>query len=279
MAEWQEQPKIVLHWLNKSRAQRIVWLLQESKGLNWDIKTYNRGSDQLAPAELKKIHPLGKSPVITVETSKTPQPIVLAETGLITEYVCDYFAPHLVPKRYQEGKEGQIGGETEEWIRNRFFMHYAEGSLMGLLLICLIIDREPLPTLASHNSESILTDTMTEIGDNPQTPFFIKPITRAIASRVYAAFLTQSLKTHFTFLESQLATSPNNGRFLCGSELTAADIIMSFPLLSAVRVAKKITKVDYPKLVAYCDLLESQQSYKAAVKRTEEVSGEPYKIL
>lgn len=97
-------------------------------------------SNHLAPPELKEIHPLGKSPVISVEGPGSSKPIVLAESGTIVEYLCDYFAQHLVPKRYQEGKEGQVGGETEQWVRYRFFMHYAEGSLMGMLLLALIMD-------------------------------------------------------------------------------------------------------------------------------------------
>ena len=96
----------------------------------------------LAPKSLKEIHPLGKSPVISIAAPTLSQPMVLAESGAMTEYLCDYFAPHLVPKRYQDGKEGQIGGETEQWLRYRYYMHYAEGSLMTMLVIALIVDRE-----------------------------------------------------------------------------------------------------------------------------------------
>ena len=106
----------------------------------------------LAPQSLKEIHPLGKSPVIGVECSTLSKPLVLAESGAVTEYLCDYFAPHLVPKRYQEGKEGQVGGETEQWIRYRFYMHYAEGSLMSMLIIALIMDRKMRATLHSRTT-------------------------------------------------------------------------------------------------------------------------------
>lgn len=143
MADMQnDKPKVTLHWLERSRSQRIIWLLQECKGLDWDVKVYKRQSNQLAPPTLKEVHPLGKSPVITVEASTLSKPIVIAESAAIIEYLCDHFAPHLVPKRYQEGKEGQVGGETESWLRYRFFMHYAEGSLMTLLLLALFMDSE-----------------------------------------------------------------------------------------------------------------------------------------
>ncbi|KAI6874690.1 hypothetical protein KC334_g18422, partial [Hortaea werneckii] len=119
-----QKPKVVLHWLEKSRSQRILWLLQECKGLDWEVKTYKRQPNMLAPPALKEVHPLGKSPVITVESPALSKPMVVAESAAICEYLCDHFAPHLVPKRYKEGKEGQVGGETEEWLRYRFYMHY-----------------------------------------------------------------------------------------------------------------------------------------------------------
>lgn len=130
------------HRLNKSRSQRIVWLLQECHDLDWSVKVYKRQSNMLAPPTLKEIHPLGKSPVISVEAAALPKPLVLAESGAIVEYLCDYFAPHLVPARYREGKQGQVGGETEAWLRYRFYMHYAEGSLMTLLMLALFVDRK-----------------------------------------------------------------------------------------------------------------------------------------
>lgn len=100
----------------------------------------------LAPKELKEVHPLGKSPVIGVQNANTDKPLILAESGFIAEYLCDHFnGEHLVPKRYKEGKEGQVGGETDEWLRFRYFMHYAEGSLMPLLVIQLIMNSEFFP--------------------------------------------------------------------------------------------------------------------------------------
>lgn len=93
----------------------------------------------LAPPEFKEIHPLGKAPIISIESPNTSKPIVLAESGLIAEYLVEHFAPRLAPKQYAEGKEGQIGGETETWLRYRYYMHYAEGSLMPYLIISLLL--------------------------------------------------------------------------------------------------------------------------------------------
>jgi len=90
--------------------------------MDYDINIYKRQSNKLAPPALKEVHPLGKSPLITVASTTNAKPLVLAESAAIIEYLCDYFAKHLVPKRYQEGKEGQVGGETEQWLRYRFYM-------------------------------------------------------------------------------------------------------------------------------------------------------------
>ena len=92
----------------------------------------------LAPKELKEVHPLGKAPVISVQ-AEGGKPLVIAESAFIIEYLTDHFGSWLIPKRYEEGEEGQAGGETEEWLRYRFLMHYVEGSLMTYLIVALIV--------------------------------------------------------------------------------------------------------------------------------------------
>ena len=87
-------------------------------------------------------------------------------------------------------------------------------------------------------------------------------------------FLNENFKTHFGFLESQLASSPDGGRYLCGKDLTAADILMSFPLIAG---QKKVDETAYPKLVAYRKMLEQNEVYKRSVKKVEELSGESFK--
>lgn len=102
-------------------------------------------------------------------------------------------------------------------------------------------------------------------------PFFIKPITRGIANRVDNMFLTQTLNTHFSFLESQLASSPGGGKYLCGTELTGADILMSFPLIVA-----KNTKIDAkacPKLIEYIDMLEQNEVHLRSEKIAKDAGG------
>lgn len=132
--------------LEQSRSHRILWLLEELQ-LEYELKIFKRRADKLAPAELKEVHPLGKSPVITIQAPGAAKPLVLAESGAIAEYLCDHFSsarPTLVPQRYTPGNEGKVGGETEEWMRYRYFMHYVEGSLMPYLVMTLVNDCKSL---------------------------------------------------------------------------------------------------------------------------------------
>lgn len=135
--------------LDRSRSQRILWLLHECKSkISYDIKLYKRAPNMTAPEELKKYHPLGKSPQVSIEAQNLQRPLVLAESGTIVEYLVDHFATHLKPNQWKEGNDGQLGGETEEWMRYRYYMHFAEGSLMSLLLTGLLMDRKSLPFMA-----------------------------------------------------------------------------------------------------------------------------------
>lgn len=126
--------------LEASRSHRILWLFEEL-GVPYELKTYKRTKEGLAAPELKEIHPLGKSPIVTIAMPGSTAPIVLVESAAIVEYFCDHYGKgsSLVPTRYQAGKDGQIGGETESWLRYRMLMHYAEGSLMPFLLLALIV--------------------------------------------------------------------------------------------------------------------------------------------
>ena len=104
----------------------------------------------LAPAEFKEIHPLGKFPIVTVELEANPKPMVLAESGVIFEYLIDHFGAWLAPKRYRDSQEGQLGGGTEEWMRYNYYMHYAEGSLMPVLVMFLVFNGKCKPHMVSR---------------------------------------------------------------------------------------------------------------------------------
>jgi glutathione S-transferase len=115
---------IRVHHLNNSRSQRVLWLLEEI-GTPYEIVRYQRNkTTMLAPEELRRVHPLGKSPVIEDDGIK------IAETGLIVEYLVERYGPDLAPPP-----------DTELYRRYRYWLHYAEGSAMPPLLLKLIIDR------------------------------------------------------------------------------------------------------------------------------------------
>lgn len=114
---------IIVHHLENSRSQRILWLLEEL-GLSYVVKRYERNkATMLAPPALRKIHPLGKSPLIEDDGR------IIAETGAIVE--------HLVETA------GDLGppGKRDAAQRYRHFLHYAEGSLMPPLFAMLVVKR------------------------------------------------------------------------------------------------------------------------------------------
>ena len=156
---------IIVHHLNNSRSQRILWMLEEL-GLDYEIKPYMREPSMMAPASLRAVHPLGKSPVIS-DSDKT-----LAESGAILEYLS---------LTYGGGRFTPAAG-TPEWLRYTYFMHYAEGSLMPLLFMKLVFGR--LPT---------------------RVPIFMRPVARAIASGADKTLLGPQISNHFAFLEGELA--------------------------------------------------------------------------
>jgi glutathione S-transferase len=160
---------ITVHHLNNSRSQRVLWLLEEL-GIPYELKKYQRDAKtMLAPPELTKVHPLGKSPVVT------DNGITVAESGAIIEYLLDtYGAGRLVPK-----------AGTEEARRFRYWLHFAEGSAMPPLLLKLIFDR-------------LETGPM---------PFFAKPIARGIARKVKGLMIEPNLKRQLDFMESELGRS------------------------------------------------------------------------
>jgi glutathione S-transferase len=157
---------ITVHHLNNSRSQRVLWLLEEL-GLNYEIVRYERDpKTMLAPDALKRIHPLGKSPVITDDGQ------TIAETGAIIEYIVErYGAGRLAPPR-----------GTREHLRYIYWLHYAEGSAMPPLLLKLVFQR---------------------IAKSP-APFFIRPIVRQIAKRVQDAFVDPQLALHMGYWEQEL---------------------------------------------------------------------------
>ncbi|KAI0598599.1 glutathione S-transferase [Biscogniauxia sp. FL1348] len=252
----EEQAKVKLYWLEKSRAQNILWLLEELK-LDYELETFHR-VNMLAPPELKNIHPLGKSPVISVTPPGSTEPMVLAESGFITQYLSEHFGQGttLIPKRWKDGQEGKVGGETEQWLRWQYYLHYVEGSLMSMLVMAMI-----LGTLKS-----------------PNIPFFIRPLTSMVANQILGKLVLPNAKSHLGFLEKQLETS--GGDYICGADLTSADILLSFGLIAAKDKFETFGTWEeggptalYPKVFAYIDRLESHPGYKRSTEKIKEIDA------
>jgi glutathione S-transferase len=219
---------IVVHHLNNSRSQRVLWLLEEL-GLKYEIKRYERDpKTMLAPASLRAVHPLGKSPVIT------DGDLTLAESGAIVEYLVEH---------YGEGRLSPISG-TPAYLRYRYWLHYAEGSLMSPLLLKLVFDK---------------------IEKSPM-PFFAKPIAKAISGKTKAAFITPQIATHLDYLEAEL----KQNTWFVSDIFSAADIQLSFPIEAAA--SRGGLDASRPHLMDYLTRIHARPAYKRALEQGGEYS-------
>ena len=218
---------ITVHHLNDSRSQRVLWLLEEL-GLPYEIKHYQRDAvTSLAPPELRAVHPLGKSPVVSDGEN------TVAETGAIVEYLIE---------RHGGGRLRPALG-TQEHLRWRYWLHFAEGSAMPPLLMKLVFER-------------IRTSPM---------PFFVRPIARAIARKVEDGFIDPNLQRQFAFMEAELEGRP----WFAGDAFSAADIQMSFPVEAAA--ARAGLGEGTPRLQEWLGRIHARHAYRRALER-----GGPY---
>lgn len=211
---------ITVHHLNNSRSQRVLWLLEEL-GCEYQVLKYQRDPHTLlAPPDLRRIHPLGKSPVVA-DGGQT-----LAESGAIIEYLIE---------RYGNGRLRPPAGSAER-LRYTYWLHYAEGSAMPLLLLKLVFLRLPRPV-----------------------PALIRPIVRAVARRAQESLIDPQLKTHIDFWEDELAKST----WFAGEELTGADVQMSFPLeAAAARAGISLG----PRVSAFLERIHARPAYRRALE-------------
>ena len=220
---------ITVHHLETSRSQRVLWLLEEL-GLPYEIVRYKRDpKTRLAPPELKAIHPLGKSPVIT------DGGITVAESGAILEYLAETYGE----------KAGGIGttllprAGTPEHRQCRFWMHYAEGSLMNWLVMKLVF-------------KTIPTQPM---------PFFVRPVARGISNGVQGKLIDPNLTTALEFMDKHLASHA----WFAGDQITLADFQMSFAVEAVLSRAENAAA--YAHLKAYRDKMVARPAYQRAVEK------------
>jgi glutathione S-transferase len=161
---------ITLHHLENSRSQRVLWLLEELS-LSYEVKRYARDAKtMLAPPELLRVHPLGKSPVITDDD------ITVAESGAIMEYLLD---------AHGNGALRPAAGSAER-RQFTYWLHFAEGSAMPFLLLKLVFDK-------------VRTAPM---------PFFLKPVAKGIADQVTKVFIAPNLQRQLDYIETELKRRP-----------------------------------------------------------------------
>ncbi len=217
---------LTVHHLETSRSQRILWLLEEL-GVPYELRVYRRDPvTRLAPAELKAVHPLGKSPVVTDGAE------VIAESGAIIEYLVEKYG-HL---GHGELAHLQPAPGTPEHRQCRYWMHYAEGSLMNWLVMKLVF---------------------TTIPKRPM-PFFARPIARAICEKAQAQLVDPNLQAAAAFIEDHLARH----RWFAGNEITMADFQMSFAIEALL--SRATGGGAHPHLSEYRDRIRARPAYQRA---------------
>lgn len=156
---------ITLHYLNDSRAIRVLWMLEEL-GVEYELKKYQRTKEMGAPKELKEANDTGKSPFLIDGEVK------LAESGSIIEYL-----------QQKVDTDNQFSYErgSSEWIDQVFWTHFAEASLMPPLVVALIFN---------------MIDS--------KAPFPVTMLTKKIGDQVRSRFVTPSLKANAKLLEEAL---------------------------------------------------------------------------
>ena len=199
---------ITIYHLSTSRSERIVWLMEEL-GLDYELETFAREANGAAPEAMRNIHPLGRAPVIRDGS------LVLAESGAIVDYIVH---------RHGAGRLA-LPPTDPAYARYLYWLQFAEGSLMTLLLIALVLSRIP----AANDS----------------------PAGARVAAR---------MKQMLSFVEGELGSGP----FFTGEEFTTADIMMTFPF-TTMRRFLDYDLAPLPNIVAYLKRVEARPAYRKAM--------------
>lgn len=210
---------IKVHHLELSRSFRIIWLLEEL-GVEYEVITYRRDPKTYgAPAALTRIHPLGKSPLLTDDD------VTIAESGAIIEYLLD--------KYDSEGKFRPTSGQA--LLDYRYWLHFAEGSLMPLLVMRLVLGK---------------------VKERPM-PFFVKPIARKIIDGLDSAFITPRVQPQLTLIDAWL----KDHEWFAGDKITGADFQMELALRFA---ANRADVSGLAHIAAYLQKTAAREAHKIA---------------
>ena len=207
---------ITIYHLSTSRSERIIWLMEEL-GLRYKLERFQREPGGAAPPAMKALHALGRAPVIRDGDT------VLAESGAIVDYILH---------RHAGGRLALQPGALE-YARYLYWLHFAEGSLMSLLLIALVLSRVP----------------------------------EARASPVPAR-IRERMKLMLSFVDAELGDGP----WFAGAQFTAADIMMVFPF-TTMRLFLEYDLAPYARLLAYLKRVEARPAYRRAMALAEAKSA------
>lgn len=217
---------LVLHHLENSRSQRIAWAL-EALGVEYTIETYQRTPDKEAPATLKRVHPLGHAPILQ------DGDLTLAESGAILEYLADVYDDKQVLK--------PGAGDRDALLNYRYWLHFAEGSLMPLLIVMMLFKSIPKQPM----------------------PFFVKPVAKGIGSKVTEKFVMPRLRQMLSYMEDHL----NQQQWFAGAYISGADIQMSFPVLA---LSETMDLSEYPSVCRWLTHIRKEPAYQRAAAKVGE---------
>lgn len=209
---------LTLHHLEKSRSFRILWALEEL-ALDYELKYYRRQADYSGAPELKYVHPLGKAPVLQHDDA------VIAESAVILEYLQETFDTASLFKPADEKFRQQY----------RYWMHYAEASLMPLLVMTLVMEKMP-----SH------------------VPLLVRPFAKKIGDGVRDGFVGKRLPAHLQFLEQHFSQY----EFTAGN-FSFADIQMSFPVLAV----QERLRGQWKHIDAYAARIQARPAFQRALAK------------
>ncbi|MBJ8484228.1 MULTISPECIES: glutathione S-transferase family protein [Acinetobacter] len=210
---------ITLHYLQCSRSFRILWALEEL-GIDYQVEYYQRLPSYGAPESLKNIHPLGKAPILVDDQE------VIVESAVILDYLQQEYDSQQLFKPQS----------TKEQRQYAYWMHYAEGSLMPLLVMTLVMN-----SVSKH------------------VPWVIRPIAEKITGGVKAGFVRPRVKEHILYLEQYLSEHD----YFAG-DFSFADIQMAFPLIAIQnRLHGK-----YPNIQAFVQRVQQRSAFQKAEQKS-----------
>ncbi|MFC1395746.1 glutathione S-transferase family protein [Acinetobacter junii] len=212
---------ITLHYLQCSRSFRILWALEEL-GVDYQVEFYQRSASYAAPEILKNIHPLGKAPILVDDGD------VIVESAVILDYLQQQY------DRLQQFKPQQVKDQRQY----DYWMHYAEGSLMPLLVMTLVMNN-----VSKH------------------VPWVIRPIAEKITDGVKGGFIRPRVKEHILYLEQYLSEHD----YFAG-EFSFADIQMAFPLIAL----QKRLHGKYPNIQAFVQRIQERAAFQRAEQKSLE---------